>query len=574
MATTLDTLAPGWKSRAFRSSPGGVLAQDAWRQSLEHDNSFAEQHVRGGRTSAGAVESKSDEEAASTFGDESEDSAHPTHTRTKSHGHSSNTSAATQKASHAAKQQPETSNSQSERNTSSDRRASASEQPRTVSSRNTVDKKTAKSAAAAVSALNTTESGHRRSSHGLSRPQSARPAATSAAVVDSSAQEVHPPPHHIHDATSAQAQRDSRSSRDAGLERRRPVSASAQSSVRHSQHRSSRGDGTAAIDEANTKPLRISTSARALQNREQVEAALRRRASAPHTSSSQQQQQQQRQQLDSKESSSSSRRRSAGNGGGGGHSDREHYREQRHQRERQRQREQQPFSHYATEGERESTSSRRDRAQAAQEAADAQKRGRRSSAGTGTAGNTHEHRPAHSRSRSLGRARSPGATRRLANLALQEVYARTGGRAWRCSDWWLVPGSDVQRWHGVSVEAGNLVALDLMANELRGEVPSAVGDFFALRSLNLSYNHHLGGRLPRSIGNLHQLRVSIQCMYLQSCTCTCCRVLVVAVSGNSMRCAVACWCMKQHKYCGLLLLLILHCCSCGAVFSRFTSVSR
>eukprot|EP00953_Heterococcus_sp_UTEX-ZZ885_P012406 7118-Heterococcus_DN1.PRE.1 len=83
MATTLDTLAPGWKNRAFRSSPGGVLAQDAWRQSLEHDdNSFAEQHVRGGRSSAGAFESKSDEEAASTFGDESEDSAHPTHTRT------------------------------------------------------------------------------------------------------------------------------------------------------------------------------------------------------------------------------------------------------------------------------------------------------------------------------------------------------------------------------------------------------------------------------------------------------------------------------------------------------------
>jgi hypothetical protein len=271
--------------------------------------------------------------------------------------------------------------------------------------------------------------------------------------------------------------------------------------VRHShQHRSSRGYDTTAIDEASAKPLRISTSARALQNREQVEAALRRRASAPHTSSSQQQHEQ-RQQLDSKESSSSSRRRSAGNGG---HSDREHYREQR-----QRQREQQPYSHYATEGERESTSSRRDRAQAAQEAADAQKRGRRSSAGTGAAGGAHEHRPGHSRSRSLGRARSPGATRRLANLALQEVYARTGGRAWRCSDWWLVPGSDVQRWHGVSVEGGNLVALDLMANELRGEVPSAVGDFFALRSLNLSYNHHLGGRLPRSIGNLHQLRVSV-----------------------------------------------------------------
>jgi hypothetical protein len=516
-----DALAPGWKNRAFRSSPGGLLAQDAWRrQSLEGDNRFAaEQHVRGGRASAGVAESKSDEEAASTFGDESEDSAQRSHARTKSHGHSSNASAATQKASHASKQQPQALSSQSERISSSDRRASASEQqPRSVSSRNATDKKTAESAAAAVAALNVTGSGDRRSSRGLSRPQSARPTATStAAAAADSAQEVHPPPHHIHDRTSAsaQAQKDSSSSRDvsgrgAGGARRRPVSASAQSSVRHSEHRSSRGDAAgaaAAVDDAGTKPLRISTSARALQNREQVEAALRRRASAPHTSSSSQQQ---RQQLDSKESSSSSRRRSAG--GGGHHSDRElqrqQQREQQHYREqRQLQREQLTAQ---SAGERESTSSRRDRAQAAQEAADAQKRGRRSSTGTGNGatGTAHQHRPAHSRSRSLGRARSPTATRRLANLALQELYARTGGRAWRCSDWWLVPGSDVQKWHGVSVEAGNLVALDLMANELRGEVPSAVGDFFALRSLNLSYNHHLGGRLPRSIGNLHLLRVS------------------------------------------------------------------
>eukprot|EP00257_Ricinus_communis_P015824 XP_015573815.1 receptor-like protein 9a isoform X1 [Ricinus communis] len=51
----------------------------------------------------------------------------------------------------------------------------------------------------------------------------------------------------------------------------------------------------------------------------------------------------------------------------------------------------------------------------------------------------------------------------------------------------------------------NLMAgIDLSRNELRGEIPSEIGDIQEIRSLNLSYNH-LSGSIPFSFSNLKNL---------------------------------------------------------------------
>ncbi|CAM9940967.1 unnamed protein product [Ectocarpus sp. 6 AP-2014] len=56
--------------------------------------------------------------------------------------------------------------------------------------------------------------------------------------------------------------------------------------------------------------------------------------------------------------------------------------------------------------------------------------------------------------------------RRLANQALVDVFNALGGDRWRNKSGWLTPGTDVKRWHGVTVNAGSLVSLNLMSNDL------------------------------------------------------------------------------------------------------------
>ena len=59
----------------------------------------------------------------------------------------------------------------------------------------------------------------------------------------------------------------------------------------------------------------------------------------------------------------------------------------------------------------------------------------------------------------------------------------------------------VENWHGVSVEDGRVVRLEIMDRLLEGGIPPEMGDLGALKTLNLSRNR-LSGPLPPELGNL------------------------------------------------------------------------
>ncbi len=63
--------------------------------------------------------------------------------------------------------------------------------------------------------------------------------------------------------------------------------------------------------------------------------------------------------------------------------------------------------------------------------------------------------------------------------------------------------ADIATWYGVTVENGDVVALDLSDNNLSGSLPAAVGDLAALEYLNLGSNQITG--VPGQIGRLRQL---------------------------------------------------------------------
>ncbi|CAM9272041.1 unnamed protein product [Choristocarpus tenellus] len=100
-----------------------------------------------------------------------------------------------------------------------------------------------------------------------------------------------------------------------------------------------------------------------------------------------------------------------------------------------------------------------------------------------------------------------GQTRRVASRALQSLYTSLGGENWRRKDGWLCPGSDVTKWHGLTIMEGAVVSLKLINNELEGELPSSMFKLVTLQELNLSYNNGIKGCLPTDIGNMTNLTV-------------------------------------------------------------------
>ena len=89
--------------------------------------------------------------------------------------------------------------------------------------------------------------------------------------------------------------------------------------------------------------------------------------------------------------------------------------------------------------------------------------------------------------------------------ALVALYNETDGANWRDSTNWL---SDmlVGEWHGVTADAdGRVTALGLFGNQLRGAIPSELGNLASLQELNLDYNE-LSGEIPVELGNLASLK--------------------------------------------------------------------
>ena len=95
------------------------------------------------------------------------------------------------------------------------------------------------------------------------------------------------------------------------------------------------------------------------------------------------------------------------------------------------------------------------------------------------------------------------------------LYHRTGGAAWNINTGWLDSATPACQWHGVTCDgSGNVTAVELGGNGLRGVVPSELGLLISLR--NLSFGHwdyfmgqpmgnSLSGAIPTQLARLQCL---------------------------------------------------------------------
>ncbi len=90
------------------------------------------------------------------------------------------------------------------------------------------------------------------------------------------------------------------------------------------------------------------------------------------------------------------------------------------------------------------------------------------------------------------------------SVALRELYFATDGANWTNNTNWLV--GSVDTWHGVVVENGRVVSLDLSNNNLYGIIPANINKISKLREMNMSGNL-LFGSITGEIGNLDELEI-------------------------------------------------------------------
>lgn len=61
--------------------------------------------------------------------------------------------------------------------------------------------------------------------------------------------------------------------------------------------------------------------------------------------------------------------------------------------------------------------------------------------------------------------------RSLESQSLVDLFYSLEGAGWKNKDGWLTSGTNVKRWHGITADAGNLVSLNLINNDLEVSVP-------------------------------------------------------------------------------------------------------
>lgn len=88
---------------------------------------------------------------------------------------------------------------------------------------------------------------------------------------------------------------------------------------------------------------------------------------------------------------------------------------------------------------------------------------------------------------------------------LVELYNATNGPGWLFKSNWLQSDSPCG-WYGVSCDGtGRVISLLLPSNDLKGTLPTSVGNLSQLTHLDLRSNELLAGTFPASLGNLSQL---------------------------------------------------------------------
>ena len=66
--------------------------------------------------------------------------------------------------------------------------------------------------------------------------------------------------------------------------------------------------------------------------------------------------------------------------------------------------------------------------------------------------------------------------------ALVALYNATGGPNWNSNDNWL-SDMPIREWYGVTTDDGRVIVLDLMENQLSGEIPPELGNLTNLIGL-------------------------------------------------------------------------------------------
>jgi len=91
----------------------------------------------------------------------------------------------------------------------------------------------------------------------------------------------------------------------------------------------------------------------------------------------------------------------------------------------------------------------------------------------------------------------------LEKQALLDLYTATDGEQWNKS--WDV-NTPVANWYGVTVTKNKVTEINLMFNNLKGEIPNSIGNLKNINKLELSFNQ-LDGTLPESLGKLKELEI-------------------------------------------------------------------
>lgn len=90
------------------------------------------------------------------------------------------------------------------------------------------------------------------------------------------------------------------------------------------------------------------------------------------------------------------------------------------------------------------------------------------------------------------------------SLVLVELYNSTNGDYWLNNSNWLV--SPVSEWFGVTINNGQIEAIELPENNLDGTIPFSIGNLYNLVRLVLGGNN-LTGEIPSTLGNLYSLQI-------------------------------------------------------------------